>query len=78
MCNIVCGMCGLMSDTYSDWDEHVTEVTIKEDSDHASLMAVQIKPNGEKVCLMLFKMHEILKYFWNDTKNKKRMKMLNA
>ena len=73
MCNIVCGMCGLMSDTYSDWDEHVTEVTIKEDSDHASLMAVQIKPNGEKVCLML-----ILKYFWNDTKNKKRMKMLNA
>ena len=54
-------MCGLMSDTYSDWDEHVTEVTIKEDSDHASLMAVQIKPNGEKVLILIYTINLLMK-----------------
>ena len=50
-----------MSDTYSDWDEHVTEVTIKEDSDHASLMAVQIKPNGEKVLILIYTINLLMK-----------------
>ena len=49
MCNIVCAMCGLMSDNYLAWEEHVAEVAMKEDSDHASLLSVQINSNGDKV-----------------------------
>ena len=49
MCNIVCAMCGLMSDNYLAWEEHVAEVALKEDSDHASLLAVKINSNGDKV-----------------------------
>ena len=42
-------MCGLMSDNYLAWEEHVAEVALKEDSDHASLLAVKINSNGDKV-----------------------------
>ena len=49
MCNIVCAMCGLMSDNYLAWEEHVAEVALKEDSDHANLLAVKINSNGDKV-----------------------------
>ena len=49
MCNIVCAMCGLMSDNYLAWEEHVAEVALKEDSDHESLLAVKINKNGDKV-----------------------------
>ena len=48
-------MCGLMSDNYTEWDQHVTEVTIKEDSDHACLLAVQINSNGQKVSSLITK-----------------------
>ena len=47
--SLVCSMCGLMCDTFTDWEEHVAEVTAKEDSDHASLLSVQVSTNKEKI-----------------------------
>ena len=41
LCDIVCDMCGLMSDNHEAWDQHVAEVTLKEDADHASLFQLK-------------------------------------
>ena len=49
LCDIVCGMCGLMSENHEAWDQHVAEVTLKEDADHASLLSAKMSSSEEKV-----------------------------
>ena len=49
LCDIVCDMCGLMSDNHETWDQHVAEVTLKEDADHASLLSAKVSSSEEKV-----------------------------
>ena len=63
LCSLVCSMCGLMCDTFTDWEEHVAEVTAKEDSDHASLLTVQVSSNREKITPDSFK-ETIFKKWW--------------
>ena len=49
LCDIVCGMCGLMSDNHEAWDQHVAEVTLKEDADHASFLSAKVSSSEEQV-----------------------------
>ena len=52
-----------MCDTFTDWDQHVAEVTNKEDEDHASLLTVQVTSNREKITPDSFK-ETIFKKWW--------------
>ena len=71
LCDIVCGMCGLMSENHEAWDQHVAEVTLKEDADHASLLSAKMSSSEEKVILQreskqksyLFKFQITLEHF---------------
>ena len=49
LCSVVCAQCGLMCDTFTDWEHHIAEVTSAEDQDHASLLSVQVSTNKEKI-----------------------------
>ena len=55
-----------MCDTFTDWDQHVTEVTTKEDSDHASLLTVQVSSNREKITPESFRETTLAGNVWLD------------
>ena len=39
--NIVCGGCGLSCGNHDTWEEHVREMTVREDGEHSNLFTVQ-------------------------------------
>ena len=53
--NIVCGGCGVSCADHSVWEDHVRDMTIKEDEHHTSLFSVQITSNVEKITSENFK-----------------------
>ena len=60
--NIVCGGCGLACDNHGVWEEHVRDMTIKEDEHHTSLFTVQITSNVEKLTSDNFKESSFKKF----------------
>ena len=66
LCDIVCGMCGLMSENHEAWDQHVAEVTLKEDADHASLLSAKMSSSEEKVIFTPGKQTKVLSFQISD------------
>lgn len=49
LCDVVCAQCGLLCHTFTDWEQHVAEVTATEDPDHDNLLSVQLSSHREKI-----------------------------